>query len=40
MKSLQYKFGPKVLLNLGNILLTEEDFPGAETDLPGTSQGL
>ncbi len=29
-EELQYKFGPKVLLNLGNILLTEEDFPGAE----------
>lgn len=29
-EELQYKFGPKVLLNLGNILLNEEDFPGAE----------
>ena len=29
-EKLQYKFGPKVLLNLGNILLYEEDFPGAE----------
>jgi tetratricopeptide (TPR) repeat protein len=29
-EKLQYKFGPKVLLNLGNILLHEEDFPGAE----------
>jgi len=29
-EKLQYKFGPKVLLNLGNILLNEEDFPGAE----------
>jgi tetratricopeptide (TPR) repeat protein len=29
-EKLQYKFGPKVLLNLGNILLHEEDFPWAE----------
>jgi tetratricopeptide (TPR) repeat protein len=29
-EKLQYKFGPKVLLNLGNILMYEEDFPGAE----------
>jgi serine/threonine protein kinase len=29
-EKLQYKFGPKVLLNLGNILLQEEDFSGAE----------
>jgi tetratricopeptide (TPR) repeat protein len=29
-EKLQYKFGPKVLLNLGNILLNEEDFPEAE----------
>jgi serine/threonine protein kinase/tetratricopeptide (TPR) repeat protein len=29
-EKLQYKFGPKVLINLGNILLHEEDFPGAE----------
>lgn len=29
-EKLQYKFGPKVLLNLGNILVHEEDFPGAE----------
>jgi tetratricopeptide (TPR) repeat protein len=29
-EKLQYKFGPKVLLNLGNILLHEEDFPEAE----------
>lgn len=29
-EELQYKFGPKVLMNLGNILITEEDFPGAE----------
>ena len=29
-EKLQYKFGPKVLLNLGNVLLHEEDFPGAE----------
>ena len=27
---LWHKFGPKVLLNLGNILMYEEDFPGAE----------
>jgi serine/threonine protein kinase/tetratricopeptide (TPR) repeat protein len=29
-EKLQHKFGPKVLLNLGNILMYEEDFPGAE----------
>jgi tetratricopeptide (TPR) repeat protein/tRNA A-37 threonylcarbamoyl transferase component Bud32 len=29
-EKLQYKFGPKVLLNLGNVLMYEEDFPGAE----------
>ena len=29
-EELQYKFGPKVLLGLGNILVDEEDFPGAE----------
>ena len=29
-EKLQYKFGPKVLLNLGNVLLHEEDFPEAE----------
>lgn len=29
-EKLQYKFAPKVLLNLGNILVYEEDFPGAE----------
>ncbi|MGD9347714.1 MAG: tetratricopeptide repeat protein, partial [Candidatus Aminicenantes bacterium] len=29
-EKLQYKFAPKVLLNLGNVLLYEEDFPGAE----------
>jgi tetratricopeptide (TPR) repeat protein/tRNA A-37 threonylcarbamoyl transferase component Bud32 len=29
-EELQYKFGPKVLLDLGNILVDEEDFPGAE----------
>jgi len=29
-EELQYKFGPKVLLNLGNILAQEEDFPEAE----------
>ena len=29
-EELQYKFGPKVLLDLGNVLIDEEDFPGAE----------
>jgi tetratricopeptide (TPR) repeat protein len=29
-EELRYKFGPKVLLDLGNILVQEEDFPGAE----------
>jgi serine/threonine protein kinase len=29
-EKLQYKFGPKVLLNLGNVLMYEEDFTGAE----------
>jgi serine/threonine protein kinase/tetratricopeptide (TPR) repeat protein len=29
-EKLQYKFGPKVLLNLGNVLMYEEDFPAAE----------
>jgi serine/threonine protein kinase/tetratricopeptide (TPR) repeat protein len=29
-EKLQYKFGPKVLLNLGNVLMYDEDFPGAE----------
>ncbi len=29
-EELQYKFGPKVLLDLGNVLMDEEDFPGAE----------
>ncbi|MFC2161942.1 tetratricopeptide repeat protein [Acidobacteriota bacterium] len=29
-KDLKYKFGPKVLLSLGNIYLDEEDFPEAE----------
>jgi serine/threonine protein kinase/tetratricopeptide (TPR) repeat protein len=29
-EKLWHKFGPKVLLNLGNILMYEEDFPGAE----------
>jgi tetratricopeptide (TPR) repeat protein/tRNA A-37 threonylcarbamoyl transferase component Bud32 len=30
-EKLQHKFGPKVLLNLGNILMYEEDFAGAES---------
>jgi non-specific serine/threonine protein kinase/serine/threonine-protein kinase len=29
-EELQYKFGPKVLLDLGNILVHEEDYPAAE----------
>jgi serine/threonine protein kinase len=29
-EKLGHKFGPKVLLNLGNILMYEEDYPGAE----------
>ena len=29
-EKLQYKFGPKVLLDLGNVLVGEEDFPEAE----------
>ncbi|MFC2156270.1 tetratricopeptide repeat protein [Acidobacteriota bacterium] len=29
-EELQYKFGPKILLNLGNIFMIEEDFPEAE----------
>jgi serine/threonine-protein kinase len=29
-EELMYKFGPKVLLGLGNILVAEEDFPAAE----------
>jgi serine/threonine protein kinase len=29
-EKLQYKFAPIVLLNLGNVLMYEEDFPGAE----------
>ena len=29
-EELQYKFGPKVLLDLGNILIIDEDYPAAE----------